>query len=147
MQINKLLINYKPLIVFNPIFSYRLERSTDQVIKPINTEALTKWVGQLPEDVVRDMPTLAPMLVTLGYDPMANPPNYGEPDALVVRNTWGLKANKELWAAKEKVVADKRQKIWQSWLKPTSSVADSARTGLQENGTSVVRNGSEFGES
>ena len=44
----------------------RLERSTDQVIKPINIEALSKWVGAIPEDVVRDMAEVAPMLEFLG---------------------------------------------------------------------------------
>lgn len=46
--------------------SSRLERSTDQVIKPINMEALSKWVGAIPKDVVRDMATIAPMLEFLG---------------------------------------------------------------------------------
>ena len=54
----------------------RVEKSSDQVIKPVNTDALTKWVGFYTEDVLRDMAQLAPMLETLGYDPEANPPNY-----------------------------------------------------------------------
>lgn len=57
-----------------------MERSSDQVIKPVNLEALTKWVDNIPEDVVRDMAEIAPMLSVLGYDPYANPPNYGKPD-------------------------------------------------------------------
>ncbi|KAJ1092759.1 hypothetical protein NDU88_005869 [Pleurodeles waltl] len=65
----------------------KIERSTDQVIKPVNLEALSKWVGHLPNDVVQDMPQIAPMLVRLGYDPLANPPSYGNPDPLVVNNT------------------------------------------------------------
>ncbi|XP_055370844.1 protein-tyrosine sulfotransferase isoform X2 [Condylostylus longicornis] len=56
----------------------KVERSSDQIIKPVNLEALTKWVGEIPEDVVRDMANLAPMLSKLGYDPYANPPNYGQ---------------------------------------------------------------------
>jgi len=44
----------------------RLERSTDQVIKPINIEALSKWVGKIPSDVVKDMANIAPMLSILG---------------------------------------------------------------------------------
>lgn len=59
---------------------FRVERSSDQVIKPVNLEALTKWVDNIPEDVVRDMAEIAPMLSVLGYDPYANPPNYGKPD-------------------------------------------------------------------
>ncbi len=57
---------------------YRRELSTDQVNQPINTDALTKWVGNIPADVLRDMDTIAPMLERLGYDPHANPPNYGK---------------------------------------------------------------------
>lgn len=66
---------------------FRVERSTDQVIKPVNVEALSKWVGKIPADVVRDMAVIAPMLYRLGYDPHANPPNYGRPDPKVLDNT------------------------------------------------------------
>eukprot|EP00063_Salmo_salar_P044260 XP_014019095.1 PREDICTED: protein-tyrosine sulfotransferase 1 isoform X1 [Salmo salar] len=65
----------------------KVERSTDQVIKPVNVEALSKWVGKIPVDVLRDMPVIAPMLSRLGYDPHANPPNYGRPDPKVLDNT------------------------------------------------------------
>ncbi|KAF0302643.1 Protein-tyrosine sulfotransferase 2 [Amphibalanus amphitrite] len=61
------------LLVLEP---RRVEKSSDQVVRPVNTDALTKWVGWYAEDVVRDMAQLAPMLETLGYDPEANPPNY-----------------------------------------------------------------------
>ncbi|XP_077016827.1 protein-tyrosine sulfotransferase 2 isoform X1 [Tamandua tetradactyla] len=66
----------------------KIERSTDQVIKPVNLEALSKWIGHIPEDVVRDMAQVAPMLARLGYDPYANPPNYGNPDPIVINNTY-----------------------------------------------------------
>ncbi|KAM9733825.1 protein-tyrosine sulfotransferase 1 isoform 1-T1 [Menidia menidia] len=65
----------------------KVERSTDQVIKPVNVEALSKWVGKIPADVVRDMAVIAPMLSRLGYDPHANPPTYGQPDPKVLDNT------------------------------------------------------------
>jgi protein-tyrosine sulfotransferase len=42
----------------------------------INLEALSKWVGKMPDDVVKDMAKIAPMLQIMGYDPNANPPNY-----------------------------------------------------------------------
>nr|5WRI_A Chain A, Protein-tyrosine sulfotransferase 1 [Homo sapiens]5WRI_B Chain B, Protein-tyrosine sulfotransferase 1 [Homo sapiens] len=58
----------------------KVERSTDQVIKPVNVGALSKWVGKIPPDVLQDMAVIAPMLAKLGYDPYANPPNYGKPD-------------------------------------------------------------------
>ncbi|KAL3090204.1 hypothetical protein niasHS_006656 [Heterodera schachtii] len=48
----------------------KVERSTDQVIKPLNLDALNKWVGQVPEDVVSQMDEIAPMLRVLGYDPV-----------------------------------------------------------------------------
>ncbi|XP_010827156.1 PREDICTED: protein-tyrosine sulfotransferase 2 [Bison bison bison] len=65
----------------------KIERSTDQVIKPVNLEALSKWTGHIPGDVLRDMAQIAPMLARLGYDPYANPPNYGNPDPIVINNT------------------------------------------------------------
>ncbi|XP_068158841.1 protein-tyrosine sulfotransferase isoform X3 [Drosophila tropicalis] len=82
----------------------KVERSSDQVIKPVNLEALSKWVGQIPGDVVRDMADIAPMLSVLGYDPYANPPDYGKPDAWVEDNTSKLKANRILWESKAKKV-------------------------------------------
>ncbi|VDO36552.1 unnamed protein product [Onchocerca flexuosa] len=44
-----------------------VERSTDQVIKPVNLDALTKWVGTFGEDVIQEMASLAPMLAELGF--------------------------------------------------------------------------------
>ncbi|MGH0140693.1 UNVERIFIED_CONTAM: hypothetical protein FKN15_044717 [Acipenser sinensis] len=70
----------------------KTERSTDQVIKPVNLEALSKWVGHIPVDVLMDMNEIAPMLTRLGYDPNANPPNYGSPDPLVVIKPVNLEA-------------------------------------------------------
>lgn len=78
----------------------KVERSSDQIIKPVNLEALTKWVGHIPDDVVREMPDIAPMLSVLGYDPYANPPVYGAPDRLVSENTRRVLANGEVWAAR-----------------------------------------------
>ena len=66
---------------------FRTERSTDQVIRPVNLDALSRWVDYIPPDVKRDMEAIAPMLRKLGYDPMANPPNYGHPDPQVLNNT------------------------------------------------------------
>nr|XP_012616603.1 protein-tyrosine sulfotransferase 2-like [Microcebus murinus] len=65
----------------------KVEPSTEQVIKPVNLQALSRWAGHLPADVVRDMARIAPMLARLGYDPYANPPDYGHPDPEVVDNT------------------------------------------------------------
>ncbi|KHJ97095.1 hypothetical protein OESDEN_02937 [Oesophagostomum dentatum] len=77
-----------------------VERSSDQVVKPINVDALSKWVGAMPEDVVRDMDELAPMLRQLGYDPNANPPNYGKPDEVVARKTEDIHKNVKEWYKK-----------------------------------------------
>lgn len=69
--------------VFLPsLGSCRVERSTDQVMKPVNTEALSKWVGQIPADVISEMAEIAPMLARLGYDPRANPPDYTKPEPM-----------------------------------------------------------------
>ena len=43
------------------------------------------------------MENVAPMLKTMGYDPNANPPNYGQPDKEVIKNTDEIKKNNELW--------------------------------------------------
>jgi len=75
----------------------KVERSSDQVIKPVNLDALSKWVGKMPDDVVQDMAQIAPMLAHFGYDPEANPPNYGKPDQFVVDNTNDIKAHDEEW--------------------------------------------------
>jgi protein-tyrosine sulfotransferase len=76
---------------------HRVERSSDQVIKPVNLDALTKWVGSYPDDVVRDMANIAPMLKVLGYDPHDKSPKYGSPDAIVVKNTNDIKKNESQW--------------------------------------------------
>lgn len=65
---------------YNVYACCRVERSSDQVVRPLYQEALTKWVGQIPDDVVNDMANIAPMLSMLGYDPAANPPTYGIPE-------------------------------------------------------------------
>lgn len=69
-------------------------------MKPINLEALSKWVGQIPEDVIRDMPQIAPMLSTFGYDPRANPPNYGDADQWVANNTIRVVQQERHWVNK-----------------------------------------------
>ncbi len=42
------------------------ERSSDQIVKPINVEALTQWVGTFPEELVAEMGEVAPMLSKAG---------------------------------------------------------------------------------
>ncbi|XP_001864662.2 protein-tyrosine sulfotransferase [Culex quinquefasciatus] len=84
----------------NGVALSKVERSSDQVIKPVNLEAMSKWVGHIPEDVVRDMADVAPMLSVLGYDPYANPPDYGKPDTYVQENTYKVRANPQMWEHK-----------------------------------------------
>jgi len=101
--------------------SQRLERSTDQVIKPINIEALSKWVGQIPADVIKDMHSIAPMLSLLGYDPTGNPPDYGKPDTYVLNKMKQLELNKDEWNAKEKEMMKIRESIRSSLVKQKSN--------------------------
>ena len=67
-----------------------VEKSTDQVKKPLYTDSLTAWVGQIPADVEKDLRTIAPMIATLGYDIASANPSYGRPDAEVTEkyNDW-----------------------------------------------------------
>ncbi|OBS77720.1 hypothetical protein A6R68_19892 [Neotoma lepida] len=65
----------------------KVDRSTDQVTKPVNMVALSKWVGKIPLDVLQDMTVIVPMLGKFGYDPCANPPNYRKPDPKILENT------------------------------------------------------------
>jgi protein-tyrosine sulfotransferase len=87
----------------------KVERSTDQVIKPVNLEALSKWVGAIPEDVKRDVRTLAPMLERLGYSPTSYPPNYGDADQFVILNTKHIKNHEDQWRKKgEEVISQSK---------------------------------------
>jgi len=75
----------------------KVERSSDQVIKPVNLDALAKWVGHIPQDTLDEMAEIAPMLAHFGYDPEGNPPNYGKPDQFVLDNTNDIKEHDSEW--------------------------------------------------
>jgi protein-tyrosine sulfotransferase len=75
------------------------------VVKPINLEALTKWVGHMPASVKQELDVLAPMLKTLGYDTQSDVPTYGIADQVVLDNMMELKKNAALWDAKAKAYA------------------------------------------
>lgn len=78
----------------------KTERSTDQVVKPVNLEALTKWAPFVPEDVRRNIRSIAPMLEKLGYDVDSYPPKYGVPDPVVWNQTNEMKKNSDYWVKK-----------------------------------------------
>ncbi|XP_052517677.1 protein-tyrosine sulfotransferase 2-like [Budorcas taxicolor] len=53
--------------------------STGQALEPVSLEALSKWTGHAPGDVLRGTGQTAPPLAQLSYDPYANPPDYDSP--------------------------------------------------------------------
>lgn len=97
----------------NGISLSKVERSSDQVVKPVNLDALSKWVGHIPEDVIADMAEVAPMLKTMGYDPHGNPPNYGEADKEVIDNTNDIKQHNDDWEKQGEIVKQKSKKLSQ----------------------------------
>lgn len=103
----------------------KLERSTDQVIKPVNTEMLTKWVGHIPKDVIEDMAEIAPMLAKLGYDPNANPPNYGDPDSFVKIKMQAIERNRADWKAKEAKRIKEREELRSILMKQSNNAKPS----------------------
>ena len=70
------------ILIHTNVFS--VEKSTDQVQRPLYLDALSSWFGKIPEDVLRDLPHIAPMLRRIGYDPYNHKPKYGVPDQLVL---------------------------------------------------------------
>ena len=104
-----------------------MERSSDQVIRPVNTRALSEWVGAFPDHILDDMEVIAPMLRKLGYDPTKNPPSYGRPTrdivnknppkygrpaSDVVNNTNQVLENEDYWA-------ERKEQIFKEMEKPT----------------------------
>jgi len=99
----------------------KVERSSDQVIKPINLDALSKWVGHIPQDVLDDMADVAPMLAHFGYDPAGNPPNYGKPDQFVLDNTHDIQEHDDEWEE----IADRVKKLSKKDTMPRAGIKDS----------------------
>lgn len=88
------------------------ERSSDQVIKPINLNALSQWVGSFSADVLDRMPAIAPMLSRLGYDPTKSPPKYGDPDPEVLEKTRYLARHSSDWLEKsEQLMKDMEKDV------------------------------------
>nr|KAG5707045.1 hypothetical protein BaRGS_019650 [Batillaria attramentaria] len=86
----------------------RVEKSTDQVIRPVYLDSLAAWVGKIPNKAVQKMDKLAPMLKVLGYDPWANPPNYTHPPDGVADNSLHTGANADFWRDQEPDTFDTR---------------------------------------
>ncbi|CRL02267.1 CLUMA_CG015339, isoform A [Clunio marinus] len=87
----------------NGVALSKVERSSDQVIKPVNLEALTKWARQTLFLLTKCSHFISVFLFSVtGYDPYANPPNYGKADEVVKENTNKVKKNQELWDHKVK---------------------------------------------
>jgi protein-tyrosine sulfotransferase len=62
----------------NEVEISKFGESSDQVIKPVNMNALSSWVGNIPKDVLDEIETLAPMMLKLGYDIKSDRPIYGD---------------------------------------------------------------------
>ena len=61
------------------VFFFRLERSTHQVRKPIYNESLALWITSKSLDIsTKQLLAWAPMMDTLGYIGIGNPPNYSK---------------------------------------------------------------------
>jgi protein-tyrosine sulfotransferase len=74
-----------------------LAKSADQVIKPVNIESLYDWIDNIPQNILDNIDSIAPMLKVLGYDTKSKRPDYGKPDQKILDNTLLIKANPEKW--------------------------------------------------
>ncbi|CAK9291920.1 unnamed protein product [Gordionus sp. m RMFG-2023] len=79
----------------------KLERSSDQVIRPINTEALYRWMDSFPLEIFNQAKEIAPMLITLNYSTEGFP-YYGEPDTLVIKNNQRIQSHHDVYDEKIK---------------------------------------------
>ena len=65
----------------------KTEKSSSQIVQPINIDALNTWVGFYDQEVLNNMDAIAPMLRKMGYNPEDHDPAYGIPDSQVLKNT------------------------------------------------------------
>lgn len=80
------------------VYLSKAERSTDQVIKPLHSAPLYKWIDGFPPDVLKDVKRLAPMMETLGYDATSRSRSqYGAPDPQIVENNSEVSRNSSRW--------------------------------------------------
>lgn len=73
------------------------------------------------------------MLRTLGYDPNANPPNYGQPDPDVADNTIHIKQNSDFWKQRElDVMNDGAADVQQPQAPPAETSANTEKVSVKE---------------
>ena len=106
------------------------------MIKPVNLEALSKWVDAIPDEVKRDMSSIAPMLAKLGYDPNAYPPHYGDASQFASDNTHDIRAKENYWRQRTRAIQrdNKPQRTYSFHARGgvNSSVADTGKTGADQ---------------
>ena len=61
-----------------------MEKSTDQVVKPVYNDSLKPWVGFFDNKTLARLSLDAPMLAEIGYSSRIHDPKYEEPDKEVV---------------------------------------------------------------
>ncbi|CAF1587301.1 unnamed protein product [Didymodactylos carnosus] len=93
-------------LIGEKILLFKTAYFSDQIIKLINLESLTKWFGHIPDTVKREIDILAPMLKQLGYDTQSEMPFYGEPDHSVIDNSNNVKKNTSFWNDQMRRFAD-----------------------------------------
>ena len=102
------------------------------MIKPVNLEALSKWVDAIPEEVRRDMSAIAPMLAKLGYDPNAYPPHYGDASQFASDNTHDIRAKEDYWRQRTRAIQrdSKPERTYSFHARGVnSSVVDTGKSG------------------
>ncbi|CAD5120370.1 DgyrCDS8943 [Dimorphilus gyrociliatus] len=75
----------------------KVERSSSQVIQPVNLNALYNWTKDFPKDLQKRGKLIAPMLQTLGYKPDHFPPFYGKPNDNVIVKTREIHLEANYW--------------------------------------------------
>ena len=68
------------------------------------------------------MAEVAPMLSVLGYDPNANPPDYGKPDSFVQSKMQDIIKHREVWEEKEREAIKLRESLRGSLIQDNNKV-------------------------
>lgn len=93
------------------LFSHRMERSTDQVIKPISPDSLYKWIPHIPKDVDAKIQSIAPMLKVLGYEFDSSRVHYGDADQFVLNNSLQIVRQSQMWASRSDMIQKDLEKL------------------------------------